>query len=159
MSLTRLAWRGVLARPLRSLLSALGVALGTAVLLAGLATNAGIEAAVAAAVDHQVGRTDLRVAAFGEVGLSADTLKLIAETTGVSIVAPALERRTYLVVDPGAGGGTGAVGGGAVLPGPVTVLGIDPVWEPILHDLPLVEGSPLVEADERNALVSERCQP
>lgn len=149
MSLTRLAWRGVLARPLRSLLSALGVALGTAVLLAGLATNAGIEAAVAAAVDDQVGRADLRVAAFGEVGLSADTLKLIAETPGVSIVAPALERRTYLVEDPGAGGG-------AVLPGPVTVLGIDPVWEPILHDFPLVEGSPLVEADERNALVSER---
>ncbi len=149
MSLTRLAWRGVLARPLRSLLSTLGVAMGTAVLLAGLATNAGIEAAVATAVDDQVGRTDLRVAAFGEVGLSTETVKLITETPGVSIVAPALERRTYLVGDPGAGGG-------AVLPAPVTVLGIDPVWEPILHDFPLVEGSPLVKADERHALVSER---
>ncbi len=156
MSLTGLAWRGVLARPLRSLLSVLGVALGTAVLLAGLATSAGIESAVAAAVDDQVGRTDLRVAAFGEVGLSADTVKVITETPGVSIVAPALERRTYLVEDPGAGGGTAAAGEGAVLPAPVTVLGIDPVSEPILHDLPLVEGTPLVKADERNALVSER---
>ena len=39
MSLTRLAWRSLRARPLRTLLSALGVALGVAVLFAGLATN------------------------------------------------------------------------------------------------------------------------
>ena len=82
MSLTRLAWRSLWARPLRSLLSALGVALGVAVLLAGLATNAGIEASVDSTVGDLVGRAQLRVAAFGETGLSAETLQTIAETPG-----------------------------------------------------------------------------
>jgi len=61
--LTGLAWRSLRARPLRSLLSGLGVALGVAVLLAGLATNAGIEASVDDTVRDLVGRADLRVAA------------------------------------------------------------------------------------------------
>ena len=155
MSMTRLAWRGVLARPLRSLLSSLGVALGTAVLLAGLATNAGIEAAVAGAVRDQVGSTDLRVSAFGEVDLSPATVQVIAETPGVSIVARALQRRTYLSAAPDTGADTGA-DTTAGLPASVTVLGIDPAWEPLLHDLRLAEGSPLIHPDERNALVSER---
>ncbi|MDO8483623.1 MAG: FtsX-like permease family protein [Candidatus Limnocylindrales bacterium] len=147
MSLTGLAWRSLLARPLRSLLSALGVALGTAVLLAGLATNAGIEAAVTSAVRDQVGRTDLRVAAFGETGLTRETVEIIAGTPGVAVVAPALQRRTYLSADIDAGGRLRA---------PVTVLGIDPAAEPRLHDLSLVAGSPLREQDEPSALISER---
>ena len=43
-----------------------------------------------------VGRADLRVAAFGETGLSAETVATIAGTPGVAVAAPALERRTYL---------------------------------------------------------------
>ncbi|MBA2299605.1 MAG: hypothetical protein H0W22_02410, partial [Chloroflexi bacterium] len=58
--LNRLAWRGLRARPLRTGLTAAGVALGVAVLFAGLATNAGIEAAVDRAVATLVGRADLR---------------------------------------------------------------------------------------------------
>ncbi len=69
-------------------------------------------------VNDLVGRADLRVAAFGETGLSAETVALIAGTPGVAVAAPALERRTYL----GAGASTTAT-----LPPPVTVLGIDPV--------------------------------
>src|SRR5262245_7764343 len=63
-----LAWRGLRARPLRTTLTILGVALGVAVLYAGLATNAGIDAAVDRAVSALVGRADLRIAAFGETG-------------------------------------------------------------------------------------------
>ncbi len=147
MSLTDLAWRSLLARPLRSMLSALGVALGTAVLLAGLATNAGIEAAVISAVRDQVGQTDLRVATFGESGLSRETVEIIAATPGVAVVAPALQRRTYLGAE---------VGAGEVLRAPVTVLGIDPAAETQLHDLTLVAGSPLRDQDEPSALISER---
>ena len=73
-----LAWRGLRARPLRTALTTIGVALGVAVLYAGLATNAGIDAAVDRAVSTLVGRAELRVAAFGEVGLSEATLATIA---------------------------------------------------------------------------------
>ena len=147
MSLNRLAVRSLRARPLRASLSTLGVALGVAVLFAGLATNAGVEASVQSTVRELVGRADLRVAAFGETGLSADTVAAISGAPGVAVAAPALERRTYL------GAGFESTG---TLPPPVMVLGIDPTVDAMLHDLALVSGSPLTEPDEQSALVTER---
>ena len=140
-----LAWRGLRARPLRTALTTIGVALGVAVLYAGLATNAGIGAAVDRAVSTLVGRADLRVAAFGEVGLSEATLATIRDTPGIGIAAPSFERRTYL--------GTGLFGPGP-LPAPVTLVGIDPGLEPRIHDLTLAAGSPLEPGDDASALVS-----
>ena len=146
MALTDLAFRSLRARPLRALLSTLGVALGVAVLFAGLATSAGVEAAVSSTVRDLVGHADLRVAAFGETGLSADTVSRIVMTPGIAIAAPALERRTYLVQDIGA----------STLPPPVTVLGIDPAADAKLHDLTLIAGSPLQDPDEHSAVISQR---
>ena len=147
--LNALAWRSLRARPLRSALSAIGVALGVAVLSAALATNAGIDAAVDRTVATLVGTTDMRVSAFGETGLSAETVELIAGTPGVAVVAPAIERRTYL--------GAELTGPGDTLPAPVTVVGVDPLLEPRLHDLSLLEGTALPAAngtDASDALVS-----
>ncbi len=95
-----------------------GVALGVAVLFAGLATNAGIEASVDRTVATLTGEADLRVAALGEAGLSEATVRTIAETSGVAIAAPVLERRTYLGLDRFAPGDE--------LPSPVTVVGDRP---------------------------------
>ncbi len=139
-----LAWRGLRARPLRTSLTTIGVALGVAVLYAGLATNAGIGAAVDRAVATMVGRAELRVAAFGEIGLSDATLATIAATPGVAVVAPSFERRTYL--------GTGLLGPGP-LPAPVTLVGIDPEREPLIHDLTVSSGTALASG-EPEALVS-----
>jgi putative ABC transport system permease protein len=147
MSLTGLAFRSLRARPLRAALSTLGVALGVAVLFAGLATNAGVEASIGSTVRELVGRADLRVAAFGETGLSEETVATIAGTPGVAVAAPALEQRTYL----GAGLETGDE-----LPPPVTVLGIDPTVDGKLHDLAIVDGSALVDRNETGALITER---
>ena len=120
MSLTGLAWRSLRARPLRAVLSALGVALGVAVLFAGLATNAGIEASVDRTVRDLVGRADLRVAAFGETG--PEPPRRVAPIAGDARRrgrrpgprAPDLPRCASL-------------DDRAALPPPVTVLGIDPV--------------------------------
>jgi putative ABC transport system permease protein len=147
MSLTRLAWRSLRARPLRTLLSALGVALGVAVLFAGLATNAAIESSVESTVRDLVGRSQLRVSAFGEAGLSPETQDAIAETPGVRITAPAIQVRTYLGPD---------IDPGAALPPPVTVVGIDPVAEPQLHQLHIVTGSLLREPSEPSAMITEQ---
>lgn len=144
--LHRLAWRGLRARPLRTLLTSVGVALGVAVLYAGLATNAGIDASIERTVNVLVGRADLRVGTFGETGLSDATLTTIEATDGVAVAAPAIERRTYLGVEllaPGDG-----------LPAPVTVVGIDPARELRVHDLPLATGAMLERQDEPSALVS-----
>jgi len=145
MSLTNLAFRSLRARPLRAVLSTLGVALGVAVLFAGMATSAGVDASVRSTVNDLVGRSDLRVAAFGETGLTPETVALIEGTPGVAIAAPALERRTYLA---------GSLDD-TTLPPPVTVLGIDPITDARLHDLVLVAGSPLNSPDEHSALITE----
>jgi putative ABC transport system permease protein len=147
MRLTNLAFRSLSARPLRTILSGLGVALGVAVLFAGLATNAGIEASVRTTVRDLVGTADLRVAAFSETGLSATTVGAIAGTPGVAVAAPALERRTYLAP---------ALATTTALPPPVTVLGIDPTVDGRLHTLVLVAGSLLQQPDEHSALITER---
>lgn len=147
MSLTRLAWRSLGARPLRSLLSALGVGLGVAVLLAGFATSAAIETSIDGTVRDLVGHAQLRVAAFGETGLSADTQEIIAETPGVALTAPAFQRRTYLAPD---------IEAGQTLPPPVTVIGVDPTTEFQLHELHLVAGSLLREPIEASAMITEQ---
>ena len=140
-----LAWRGLRARPLRTTLTTIGVALGVAVLYAGVATNAGIGAAVDRAVDGLVGSAELRVEALGETGLSDDSLAIIEDGPGVIVAAPAFERRTYL--------GTGAFGPGP-LPPPVTLVGIDPERESRIHDLSLAAGAASAPGDDTAALVS-----
>ncbi len=144
--LTRLALRSLRARLLRTTLTVVGVALGVAVLFAALATGDGIAAAADRTVQALVGRADLRVAAFSEAGLSQETYAAITSTPGVAVVAPALERRTYI---------EGATADGR-LPPSVTILGIDPAAEPRLHDLTLIAGRPLTGTDEPSALIDER---
>ncbi len=144
--LNGLAWRGLRARPLRTVLTTFGVALGVAVLFAGLATNAGIDASIERTVSVLVGRADLRISAFGEAGLSDETVATIAATEGVAVAAPTIERRTYLGVE--------LFTPGDELPAPVTVVGIDPAVELRIHDLPLASGSMLERPNEPSGLVS-----
>lgn len=131
---------------MRTGLTVAGVSLGVAVLSAGLATNAGIEVAVDRAVSNMVGRAELRVAAFGESGLSVGTLATIEATPGVTVAAPAFERRTYL--------GAESFAPGHPLPPPVTIAGIEPDAEAALHDLTLSDGSTLIGDRPYEALVN-----
>jgi putative ABC transport system permease protein len=131
------AVRSLVARPLRSILTAIGIALGVGVLFATLATNASIEAGVDRTVRDIVGRAELRISGFRGVGLSAATLDAVASTDGVAVAAPAIEQRTYLAPLAGAGGS---------LPAPVTLLGIDPARDPLVRDWPLEAGTDLAAA-------------
>jgi len=144
--LTGLAWRSLRARPLRTALTTVGIALGVAVLFAGLATNAAIGDAADRAARDRLGRADLRVAAFSGSGLAPETVAAVRATAGIAIAAPALERRTYL----------GATDGSSGLRPSVTVLGVDPDVEPRLHDRRLTQGRPLAGSTEPAALVSAR---
>jgi putative ABC transport system permease protein len=145
MGLDRPAWRAVAARPLRSVLTIVGIALGIAVLSASLTLGAALEQAVDRTVRDMVGRADLRVAGFHEAGLSEASLEAITTTEGVTDAAPVIEHRTFPVGSP--------IGGTADA---ITVLGIDPASYLRLHDLPLADGTQLDNADEPVALVSEQ---
>ncbi len=147
--LSSYAWRSLAARPLRTLLTVVGVALGVAVLFAALVTNAGIDSAIDRSVRDLIGRADLRVEGFTEGGLSPATVEAIGDTPGVDAITPTLERRTYLAPDPAAPP-TGT------LPAPVRVLGIDGASYAAIHDLDLAAGQPLVGSDGMGALITER---
>jgi putative ABC transport system permease protein len=143
--LISLGLRSLAARRGRTILSVIGVALGIGVLFASLATDAGITASIDRTVRDLVGRADLRIEAFGPVGLSADDVSAVAGAPGVVVAAPALEQRTYLT--PAAGQTAPA--------GPVTAFGIDPRNEARVHELPLAAGRPLRDADAAEALVTQ----
>ena len=141
-----LALRSLAARRGRTALSVVGIALGVGVLFASLATDAGIAASIDRTVRDLVGRADLRVESFGETGLSAASLAAIEGAPGVTVAAPALQRRTYLapsVDDPNA------------VPAPVTALGIDPAREPAVRDVVLAAGRPLSAPNALEALVTQ----
>src|SRR6266536_3500607 len=141
-ALTSLAWRSLWARRARSILTIGGISLGVGVLFAALATNDGIDRSIDRTVRLIVGRADLRVAAFTERGLSAATLAAVSGAHGVAVAAPQIERRTFLGPN---------LHGGASIPPPVTVLGVDPELDSRLHELP---GSVALRGDDPSALIS-----
>ncbi|HEX2626849.1 MAG TPA: FtsX-like permease family protein [Candidatus Limnocylindrales bacterium] len=144
MGLDRLAWRAVFARPLRSLLTIVGIALGIAVLSASLTLGAALDAAVDRTVRDLVGRADLRVSGFLETGLSPESVDTISTTDGVLSATPIIEHRTFLFRADGATSDA------------VTVLAIDPASYTRIHDLPVASGVGLGGAAEPVVLVSEQ---
>jgi len=144
MGLNRLAWRMLAARPLRTLLTVVGIGLGVGVLAASLTLGAALDTSINRTVRDIVGRADLRVSAFLESGLTDAAIETVRTTPGVATTAPALEHRTFLSAttgDPEAA---------------VTVLGVDPVGYPAVHDLDLVAGSGFTASDEPVALITEQ---
>jgi putative ABC transport system permease protein len=145
--ITSLAWRSLAARRGRTALSIIGIALGVGVLFASLATDAGIDASIDRTVRDLVGRADLRVSAFGDPGLSAESVAAIEDAPGVVVAAPVLERRTYLEAD---------IDDPNVLPRPVTIIGVDPTVEDQVRPMPLASGAYLSGSEEFAVLVTER---
>jgi putative ABC transport system permease protein len=144
VGLDRLAWRTVAARPLRSLLTIIGIALGIAVLSASMTLGAALDQAVDRTVRDMVGRADLRVSGFLETGLSQVSVETITAIPDVVDAAAVIEHRTFPLGTPG--GATADA---------VTVLAIDPASYKRVHDLPLASGAPLFSATEPIALVTE----
>jgi putative ABC transport system permease protein len=145
MGLNRLAWRTLAARPLRTLLTIVGIGLGVGVLTASLTLGAALDSAVDRTVRDLVGRADLRVSAFLEAGLSDAAVETIESTDGVSTSTAVLEHRTFL-----AGTATGDPAAA------VTVLGVDPATYADIHDLPLIAGRALGPSDTSGAVISQR---
>lgn len=130
MRLRALAWRGLAARPLRTILTAGGVGLGIAIVAATLIASQAATEAVRRAAQELLGSAELRVRAFNDEGFTPRTITALRQIPGVLNAAAVSERRGLTFHTP---------------PGPdervlivSVVLGVDPADEARIrtYDLP-----------------------
>ena len=97
MRLATLAWRGLTARPLRSALTIIGVALGVALVSGTLLANQAASEAVERAAQEILGKAELRVRAFDPAGFSPRTVELLRNISpALKAAAPVAERRLLI---------------------------------------------------------------
>ncbi len=145
MRLSALAWRSLWARPLRTALTVVGIALGVAIVTATLVANQAATDAVQRAASELFGRADLRVRAFAETGLTPRAVTTLRALPDVTAAAAVSERRLQVTT----------------LPGPeeqvfngMLVIGIDPAADRAIRDPHLVEGRPLADDAVNEVLVN-----
>jgi putative ABC transport system permease protein len=134
--LSVLAWRGLTARRLRTVLTAAGVALGVAVVTATLVANQAAADSVQRAAEQLLGHASLRVRAFDDAGLTPRAVSSLRRLPGVSAGAAVSERRLTI----------------STLPGPdeavfnLLAVGVDPADEPAVRSYQLLGGESLSAA-------------
>ncbi|MEJ7802942.1 MAG: FtsX-like permease family protein [Candidatus Limnocylindria bacterium] len=144
MRLATIAWRGLLARPLRTALAIIGVALGVAVVAATLITTAASDAALRSATADLLGTADVRLRAFDETGFTPRTVQSLRAVSGVITAAPVSERRLVVHTDPGPDEQVFSL----------VVFGVDPEIDARVREPRLVAGVPLSADSPTDALVS-----
>ena len=144
MRLGTLAWRGLLARPLRTALAVIGVALGVAVVTATIITSAAADAALRSATADLLGKGDVRLRAFAETGFTPRTVQALRGSPDVTAVAPVSERRLVAYTAPGDNERVFSL----------LVLGIDPDADAAIREPRLVAGVPLSPDSPTDALVA-----
>jgi len=100
MRLGDLAWRGLAARPLRTALTVIGVALGVAVLSATLIASQATTEAVRRAAQELYGSAELRVRAFDADGFTPRSVTALRQIPGVLNAAAVSEKRAQVAVEP-----------------------------------------------------------
>ncbi|HEY7331879.1 MAG TPA: FtsX-like permease family protein [Candidatus Limnocylindria bacterium] len=100
MRLGDLAWRGLAARPLRTALTVIGVALGVAVLAATLIASQATTEAVRRAAQELYGTAELRVRAFGADGFTPRSVTALRQIPGVLNAAAVSEKRGVVSTTP-----------------------------------------------------------
>ncbi|MGZ8476103.1 MAG: FtsX-like permease family protein [Candidatus Limnocylindria bacterium] len=144
MRLGALAWRGLLARPLRTALSVAGVALGVAVVAATMITGSASEQALRSATADLLGSADVRLRAFADTGFTPRTVQALRSVPGVVSAAPVAERRLTAYTAPGAGERVFSL----------LTIGVDPSVDELIRPTRLVSGVPLSPDSPTDALVS-----
>ena len=144
MRLSALAWRGLIARPLRTALTILGVALGVAIITATLIANQAATETVARAARELFGSADLRVRAFAASGLTPRAVTDIRSLDGVERSAVVSERQLQLSVIPP----------GNTVFDAMLVVGIDPGDDAALRTPSLLDGRNLSSQDVNAVLLN-----
>src|SRR5918992_915669 len=92
MHLAVIAWRGLAARPGRTLLTVAALAIGVAAFTATLLAADSAQQAVSRAGAELLGHAELRVRALRDDGISARALDVLRSLPGVRLAAPVAER-------------------------------------------------------------------
>jgi len=142
MRLATIAWRGLLARPLRTALAVVGIALGVAVVTATLITASSSEQALRSATADLLGRADVRLRAFDEAGFQPRTVQALRALPDVEAVAPVSERRLTVSTAPGDNERVFTL----------LVVGIDPSADAEIRELDLFIGEPLAAGNTTGVL-------
>jgi putative ABC transport system permease protein len=143
--LSAIAWRGLAARPLRTGLTAAGVALGVAVIAATLMASQAATEAVRRAAQELLGSATLRVRAFETDGFTPRTVASMRRVSGVLNAAAVAEERGKSVTTS---------------PGPneksfiLLLIGVDPVDEAHIRRYELVAGTFLNAGEPTGVLVN-----
>jgi putative ABC transport system permease protein len=143
--LSDLAWRGLAARPLRSVLTAAGVALGVAIVAATLVASQASTEAVRRAAQELFGSATLRVRAFDDPGFTPRAISTMRQIPAVMNAAAVAEKR-----------------GASVFTAPgqdeqvftLLVLGVDPADEARIREWEVVEGAFLDDGEPTGVLVN-----
>jgi putative ABC transport system permease protein len=143
MRLSAIAWRGLLARPLRTALSIIGVALGVAVVMATIVVGSASEQALESVSVGLLGRADVRLRAFADEGFGPRTVQALRGLPSVTAAAPVSERRLTVSTAPGEDERVFTL----------LVLGIDPTDDARVRDITLDAGLPLSPDSPTDALV------
>jgi putative ABC transport system permease protein len=144
MRLSSLAWRGLMARPLRTALAMAGVALGVAVVTATIVTGSSSQQALRSATADLLGAADVRLRAFDDAGFQPRTLQAIRALPQVETAAPVSERRLLVSTAPGENEQVFTL----------LVLGLDPEVDVDIRPPRVVEGVPLSANSPTDALVT-----
>ena len=142
MRLASIAWRGLLARPLRTALAIVGIALGVAVVTATIITGASSGQALRGATVDLLGRADVRLRAFEDAGFSPRTLQAVRSLPDVHAVAPVAERRLTVSTAPGDNERVFTL----------LVLGIDADADAAVREPNVLAGEPLTATDTDGVL-------
>ena len=143
MRLSSLAWRGLMSRPLRTILAMAGVALGVGVVTATIVTGSSSQQALRSATADLLGAADVRLRAFEDAGFQPRTLQALRALPQVETAAPVSERRLLVSTAPGENEQVFTL----------LVLGLDPEVEPDIRPPQLVEGVALSPNSPTDAIV------
>jgi putative ABC transport system permease protein len=143
MRLSSIAWRGLLARPLRTALTVAGVALGVGVLTATIVAGSSAGAALRGVTADLLGAADVRLRAFDDAGFAPRTVQALRSVPGVQAAAPVSQRQLLVTTAPGEDEQVFTL----------LVLGIDPAVDPMIRTPMLEAGSRLGTTGAAEALV------
>ncbi len=143
MRLGTLAWRGLLARRLRTALALAGIALGVAAVTSTIVAGSASEQALESATTALLGKADVRLRAFADEGFGPRTVQAIRSLPGVVAAAAVSERRLTVSTAPGEDERVFTL----------LVLGIDPEVDSAIRRPSLTEGIPLSTDSPTDALV------
>jgi len=144
MRLATIAWRGLLARPLRTALAIIGVALGVAVVAATIITSAASDAALRSATADLLGAADVRLRAFADTGFTPRTVQALRANAEITTAAAVSERRLVVHTAPGDDEQVFSL----------ITIGIDPEIDTQVREPRLTAGVPLSAESPTDALVA-----